>query len=260
MSVRLFVGNLPYSVTENDVRDHFATVGPVASVKIPVDRETGRSRGFAFVEYADRALAEEAIRRLHNQPLGGRNLAVNEAKPPERTGGPPPRRDGPPGSGFSPRPGGPPPGRFDGPGGPPRMGPPGGPRPGGPPGSGPPRPGGFRGDSPPSFDGDPFGSSRGFDSPPRRPKKAVGGGGRGGKKWTERERAPKGPLQERGGGRFYSVDDAEEDLENLGEEFEDIFKDDDEEADELAESDEPGEPDEPGKPTEPGEREASEEE
>jgi hypothetical protein len=239
MSVRLFVGNLPYSVTEDDVRDHFATVGPVASVKIPVDRETGRSRGFAFVEYADRALAEEAIRRLHNQPLGGRNLAVNEAKPPERTGGPPPRRDGPPGSGFGPRPGGPPPGgRFEGPGGP-RPGPPGGPRPGGPGGPGGPPRGPFRPEGGPSFDADPFGGSRGFDAPVRRPKKAAGN--RAGKKWSDRERAPKGPLQERGGGRFYSVDDAEEDLENLGEDFEDIFKDDEEESDEQDEQGEQGE-------------------
>jgi RNA recognition motif-containing protein len=212
-------------VTEDDVRDHFATVGPVTSVKIPVDRETGRSRGFAFVEYADRAHAEEAIRRLHNQPLGGRNLAVNEAKPPERAGGPPMRRDGPPGSGFGPRPGGPPAaGRFDGPGGP-RPGPPGGPRPGGPAGPGGPPRSSYRPDSGPSFGDDPFGGGRGFDTPARRPKKAAGS--RGGKKWTDRERAPKGPLQERGGGRFYSVDDAEEDYEGLTDEFEDIFKDED---------------------------------
>jgi hypothetical protein len=232
MSVRLFVGNLPYSVTEDDVRNHFAAVGPVVSVKIPVDRETGRSRGFAFVEYADRAVAEEAIRRLHNQPLGGRNLAVNEAKPPDRSGGPPPRRDGPGGPSFGPRPGGRPddagprPGGFGGP----RPGgfgaPPSGPRPGG--GFGGPRPGGggtgFR-DSGPSFDGDPFGDRAagrgfGFDAPPRRPKKAAG---KGGKKWTERERGPKGPLPERGGGRFYSVDDDE--IENLEDDFADEAED-----------------------------------
>jgi RNA recognition motif-containing protein len=225
MSVRLFVGNLPYSATEDEVRNHFAAVGPVVSVKIPVDRETGRPRGFAFVEYAERSLAEEAIRRLHNQPMGGRNLAVNEAKPPERQGGGPPRRDFPPGSGFAPRPGGRPEG-ADPLGGPRPGGPPGGPRPGGPP----PRPS-FRGDAGPSFDADPFadrgaGRGFGFDAPPRRSKKA-GGGGRGGKKWTDRDRAPKGPLPERGGGRFYSVDDAEDEVEGL-EGFEDEFVDEDE--------------------------------
>src|SRR5438045_150968 len=99
MSVRLFVGNLPYSTTDADIREHFSAIGPVVSVSLPVDRETGRPRGFAFVEYADRALAEEAIRRFNNQPLGGRSITVNEARPPER-GGPMPRRDGPPG-GYS---------------------------------------------------------------------------------------------------------------------------------------------------------------
>ena len=62
MSVRLFIGNLPYTATEADLREHLSSVGAPTSVVLPVDRETGRPRGFAFVDYADRAVAEEAIR------------------------------------------------------------------------------------------------------------------------------------------------------------------------------------------------------
>jgi len=80
MSVRLFVGNLPYDVTEPDLRELFAPVGQLTSVIIPVDRETGRRRGFAFIEFSDSAQAEEATRRFHNQPFRGRNLTVNEAR------------------------------------------------------------------------------------------------------------------------------------------------------------------------------------
>ena len=80
MAVRLFVGNLPYDVTEADLRAHFAAVGPISYISLPTDRETGRPRGFAFVEFIEPADAEEAIRRLHNQELQGRPLAVNEAR------------------------------------------------------------------------------------------------------------------------------------------------------------------------------------
>jgi RNA recognition motif-containing protein len=80
MAVRLFVGNLPYDVTEADLRAHFAAVGPLSYISLPTDRETGRPRGFAFVEFSERADAEEAIRRLHNQEFQGRPLAVNEAR------------------------------------------------------------------------------------------------------------------------------------------------------------------------------------
>ena len=80
MAVRLFVGNLPYDVTEADLRAHFAAVGPLSYISLPTDRETGRPRGFAFVEFIERADAEEAIRRLHNQEFQGRPLAVNEAR------------------------------------------------------------------------------------------------------------------------------------------------------------------------------------
>jgi RNA recognition motif-containing protein len=80
MSVRLFVGNLPYEITEPDLREFFASVGPLSNVIIPVDRETGKRRGFAFVEFSDPAQAEEASRRLNNQPYKGRNITINEAR------------------------------------------------------------------------------------------------------------------------------------------------------------------------------------
>lgn len=83
MPIRLFVGNLPYDTTEAELKDHFSTVAPVAYLTIPKDRETGRSRNFAFVEFSDRAQAEEAIRRLNNQLFNGRPLAVSEARPRE---------------------------------------------------------------------------------------------------------------------------------------------------------------------------------
>ncbi len=80
MAVRLFIGNLPYDVTEAELRAHFAAVGPLVSLALPIDRDTGRPRGFAFVEFRERADAEEAIRRLNNQALKGRPLAVSEAR------------------------------------------------------------------------------------------------------------------------------------------------------------------------------------
>ena len=80
MSVRLFVGNLPYDATEDEIRSHFSSVGDLSYVFVPVDRETGKKRGFAFVEFADEAQAQEAIRQFNNQPFKGRPLAVNEAR------------------------------------------------------------------------------------------------------------------------------------------------------------------------------------
>ena len=76
MPVRLFVGNLSYEATEAELRQHFSTIGPVSYCYLPTDRETGRPRGFAFVEYADDSLANQAIDRLNNQPFRGRPLAV----------------------------------------------------------------------------------------------------------------------------------------------------------------------------------------
>lgn len=93
MAVRLFVGNLPYSATEAELRELFSAVGPVSYISLPTDRESGKMRGFAFIEYNDRAQAEAAIRRFNNQPFKGRPLAVNEARPREDRpgGGAPPR-------------------------------------------------------------------------------------------------------------------------------------------------------------------------
>jgi RNA recognition motif-containing protein len=114
MSVRLFVGNLPYDASEDEIRAHFASAGTLANVFIPVDRETGRKRGFAFVEFDDAAAAQEAIRLFNNQPFKGRSLAVNEARAKE-----PGSRPAPSGGGYRPgppmRPSGPMTGRPSGP-------------------------------------------------------------------------------------------------------------------------------------------------
>jgi cold-inducible RNA-binding protein len=80
MPVRLFVGNLPYDATEAELREHFSAVGSLSYVYLPADRESGRLRGFAFVEFHDQAHAEEGIRLLNNQPFKSRPLAVNEAR------------------------------------------------------------------------------------------------------------------------------------------------------------------------------------
>ena len=80
MSKSIYVGNLPWSATEDEVQALFAEYGKVLSVKLVSDRETGRARGFGFVEMDD-AAAEAAIEALDNQNFGGRTLRVNEAKP-----------------------------------------------------------------------------------------------------------------------------------------------------------------------------------
>ena len=102
MAVRLFVGNLPYDTSEREIREHFSQIGPLSFVSVPVDRETGKVRGFAFVEFGDRAHAETAISRFDGQLFKGRRLAVNEARERERGTGPaapsrPPRSDFGPG-------------------------------------------------------------------------------------------------------------------------------------------------------------------
>jgi len=102
VAVRLFLGNLPYSATESDVRTHVTSVAPPLSVVLPMDRETGRPRGFAFVDYADLAAATEVIRQLNGQPFLGRTLSVSEARPREERGMHPSMGGG---SGFGPRPG-----------------------------------------------------------------------------------------------------------------------------------------------------------
>ncbi len=86
MSKRLYVGNLPYSTTEDEVRQHFAQHGEVQSVHLVTDRETGQPRGFGFVEMDDDG-ADNAIRALDNTDFGGRNLKVNVARPRERDSG-----------------------------------------------------------------------------------------------------------------------------------------------------------------------------
>ena len=88
MGRKLYVGNLPYDTGEQDLQDLFGETGTVESVSVMRDMATGRARGFAFVEMSTDADAQNAIAKLNDQPLGGRNLTVNEARPrPERSGG-----------------------------------------------------------------------------------------------------------------------------------------------------------------------------
>ena len=84
---KLYVGNLSFDSTENDITDAFCAHGTVTSVNVITDRETGRPRGFAFVEMSTDAEAKSAIQALDGQDLGGRSLKVNEAKPRESSGG-----------------------------------------------------------------------------------------------------------------------------------------------------------------------------
>lgn len=82
MSTKIYVGNLPFSATEDEIRALFEPFGEVTSVDIVKDRDTGRSRGFAFVEMADGG--DEAIQELDQSQMGGRTLKINEARPRER--------------------------------------------------------------------------------------------------------------------------------------------------------------------------------
>lgn len=196
MSVRLFVGNLPYAATEAELREHMSSVGDPVQIVMPVDRETGRPRGFAFVDYADRTVAEEAIRRFHQQAFKGRPLAVSEARP---------REERPAGA---PRPGG-----FGG-----------GPRPPGPSGFAP-RPGGFT-PRPVEGGGTSPARSRNFgpDAPPKNKRKPP----------RKDERGPRGPIKERPVGRLYDADedwraqDEDLDIDNVAT----SAKDEDDKADE----------------------------
>ena len=175
MPVRLFVGNLSYEATEAELRQHFGTIGPVSYCYLPTDRETGRPRGFAFVEFADDALAQEAITRLNNQLFRGRPLAVKEAQP---------RESRPPGAG--PRPGGT--GGFGGPR-PPFAG-----------GSAP-RPG-FTPAAPAGEAGVQRRREGNFgpDAPPRGKKRPF----------AKTERGPKGPIRIKTNSRIYSTDDLDD--------------------------------------------------
>ena len=83
MSVRLYVGNLPFSVTEQDLEQLFSQSGQVDSANVVTDRDTGRSRGFGFVEMESQEAADAAIQALNGYELSGRALTVNEARPKE---------------------------------------------------------------------------------------------------------------------------------------------------------------------------------
>jgi cold-inducible RNA-binding protein len=87
MARKLYVGNLPFDTAENDLRTLFEGAGAVESVNVVRDMATGRARGFAFVEMASDADAQNAITRFNNHQLGGRNLTVNEARPKPQGGG-----------------------------------------------------------------------------------------------------------------------------------------------------------------------------
>ena len=182
VSVRLFIGNLPYSANEADLREHLSSVGAPTHIALPTDRETGRPRGFAFVDYADRAVAEEAIRRFDQQPFKGRPLAVSEARP---------REDRPPGA-PAPRPGG-----FAGGGRP--SGPSGftGGRPPAGPGGFAPRP---AESGAPAAGGGSGVRSRNFgpDAPPKNKRKPPR---------KDSDRGPKGPIKERPVSKLYDVDE-----------------------------------------------------
>ena len=91
MGNKLYVGNLPYSVRDEDLQQSFGQFGSVTSAKVMMERDTGRSKGFGFVEMGSEADAQAAINGMNGQPLGGRSVVVNEARPmearPPRTGG-----------------------------------------------------------------------------------------------------------------------------------------------------------------------------
>lgn len=175
MAVRLFVGNLSYATTEADLRAYFGTVAPPSQVVLPVDRETGRPRGFAFVEFPERGQAEAAIQKFNGQVFNGRPLAVSEARAREDRGPSGPRPGGSfgprPGGGFAPRPpssfGGP---RFD-----------------------------------PAAPAPPRNRNFGPDAKPQR-----GGSAKAKKKEAER---PRGPIPLKSTGRSFTLDDDSPDVD-----------------------------------------------
>ena len=82
--MNIYVGNLSYGMSEDELRDAFGAFGEVSSVKILMDRETGRSRGFGFLKMPNKAEAETAIAQLNGKEVGGRALRINEARPREQ--------------------------------------------------------------------------------------------------------------------------------------------------------------------------------
>jgi RNA recognition motif-containing protein len=198
---------MPYGATDADLRTHFGAVGAPSQIVIPVDRETGRPRGFAFVEYMDRGMAEAAIAKFNQQPFMGRTLSVSEARPREAGGGGGGgfRPGGPGGGGGGFRPGGG--GGFGGPR--PGGGGFGGPRPGGGGFGGP--GGGFRPGGPPGAAGGP----QRFGPPKKKSASSE-------KRWEAKERGPKGPIKERYSGRMDGLyDDPKDNSETLTD-FDDI--------------------------------------
>ena len=87
MSTKLYVGNLSFHLTNDDLQEHFAQAGTVESAKVIEDRDTGRSRGFGFVEMSSADEAQAAIEQFNGEDLDGRSLVVNEARPREDRGG-----------------------------------------------------------------------------------------------------------------------------------------------------------------------------
>ena len=84
MGNKLYVGNLPYQVRDSDLEQAFGQFGQVTSAKVMMERETGRSKGFGFVEMGSDAEAQAAITGMNGQPMGGRSIVVNEARPMEQ--------------------------------------------------------------------------------------------------------------------------------------------------------------------------------
>jgi len=178
LAVRLFVGNLAYSTTEADLRSYFGAIAPPSQVVLPVDRETVRPRGFAFIEFADRAHAEQAIQRFNGQVFNGRPLAVSEARAREDRGPGGPRPggfSGPRPGGFAPRP----PGSFGGGGGPRPF-----------------EPGGGASGAP--------ARSRNF-GPDAKPQRGPGSA----KKKKQGDDKPRGPIPMKQTGRSFSLDDVD---------------------------------------------------
>ena len=87
MGKKLYVGNLPYTIDDSQLQDEFSKFGAVSSARVVTDRETGRSKGFGFVEMAADEQAQAAITKLHGSDLGGRAMNVSEAKPQEKRPG-----------------------------------------------------------------------------------------------------------------------------------------------------------------------------
>jgi cold-inducible RNA-binding protein len=204
MSVRLFVGNLPYDATEAELRELFAPVGQLSYVTFPIDRESGRPRGFAFVDFGDRNQADEAIKKFNGTSFKGRTLAINEARARENR---PPSPGGPPRSFSSPRPMSP---RPSGGTGFPRR----------------PEPQPMMG--PLGEDGQRSRRNRSF-GPDAKPKRA-----RRDDRWAKAEGGKKGPIPVRGGGRLYGdLDDERYDPGSDEEEDLELFPKEEEEEDQA---------------------------